>query len=78
MATVGLTQVGKTTLTTKFDAPSIELPTIKAQSASTAELGYTNEQFHADLKRASRKVKSMAAEARKDYREGKTEQFPEA
>lgn len=53
-------------------------PERRVEIAKAAELGYTTEQFHADLKRASRKVKSMAAEARKDYREGKTEQFPGA
>lgn len=41
-----------------------------------SEFEYTDEQFHADLKKASSKLDAMIAKAIKDDEEGKTRKFP--
>ena len=37
---------------------------------------YTDEQFHADLKKASKRLDAMANEALKEDAQGKTRKFP--
>ena len=37
---------------------------------------YTDEQFHRDLKKASKKLDAMEEQALKEFKEGKTREFP--
>ena len=41
-----------------------------------AEPDYTDVQFYADLKKSSKRLNAMVAEALKDESEGKTREFP--
>jgi len=48
--------------------PSLDLAVCKSE--------YTDKQFHADLKKASKRLDAMAGEALRDEAEGKTREFP--
>jgi hypothetical protein len=41
-----------------------------------SEFGYTDEQFHADLRKASKWIDSMEEAALKEHTEGKTRKLP--
>lgn len=66
---------GKLTTTTTPNIPFI-ITNTPAPIAIVAKDEYTDDQFHADLKKASKWLKAMAADASREYAEGKTEIFP--
>ena len=58
--------------------PGIAVPRIEFITACTPQSIdlYTDTQFYADLKKASKRLDAMAAEALNEHAEGKTRKFP--
>ena len=67
------------TQVTRLVAPRIEFVTVCTPSGTdlAAQEGeYTDKQFYADLKKASKRLDAMAAKALKEDAQGKTKKFP--
>ena len=50
--------------------------TIQSTKMDHGDEGYTEEQFHADLKKAGKVLDKMASEALDEYAKGETRKFP--